>query len=1109
MMKRGLIIRQLCSLSGAVRVDRAADLQEYTALLQSCVDSNDLAKGKRAHELIANAGLEQHLFLGNCLINMYVRCGSLEEAHAIFSKMEERNVVSWTALISANAQSGAFARAFALFRTMLLESSAAPNSYTLVAMLNACANSRDLAIGRSIHAMIWELGLERESTTATLVGNAMINMYAKCGSPEDAIAVFLTIPEKDVVSWTAMAGAYAQERRFYPDALRIFREMLLQPLAPNVITFITALGACTSLRDGTWLHSLLHEAGLGFDPLAGNALINMYGKCGDWEGAYGVFKAMASRQELDLVSWNAMISASVEAGRHGDAMAIFRRLRLEGMRPNSVTLITILNALAASGVDFGAARKFHGRIWESGYLRDVVVGNAIISMYAKCGFFSAAWTVFRRIRWKCDVISWNTMLGASEDRKSFGKVVNTFHHMLLAGIDPNKVSFIAILNACSNSEALDFGRKIHSLILTRRRDYVESSVATMLVSMYGKCGSIAEAELVFKEMPLPSRSLVTWNVMLGAYAQNDRSKEAFGALMEMLQGGVLPDALSFTSVLSSCYCSQEAQVLRMCILESGYRSACLETALISMHGRCRELEQARSVFDEMDHGDVVSWTAMVSATAENRDFKEVHHLFRRMQLEGVIPDKFTLATTLDTCLDSTTLGLGKIIHACVTEIGLEADIAVENALLNMYSNCGDWREALSFFETMKARDLVSWNIMSAAYAQAGLAKEAVLLFRHMQLEGVKPDKLTFSTTLNVSGGSALVSDGKLFHGLAAESGLDSDVSVATGLVKLYAKCGKLDEAISLFRGACQWTVVLLNAIIGALAQHGFSEEAVKMFWKMQQEGVRPDVATLVSIISACGHAGMVEEGCSSFLTMKEYFGISPTLEHYACFVDLLGRAGQLEHAEQIIRKMPFEDNTLVWTSLLGTCKLQGDAELGERCAQRILELDPHNSAAHVVLSNIYCATGKWKDADVDRKKLLDQNVKNAPGMSWLEIGKQVHEFVAGDRSHPQTDEIYVVLDKLELLMRRAGYEADKGLDAEDELKEKALGYHSERIAIAFGLIATPPDTTLKIVKNLRVCGDCHTATKYISMIMGREIIVRDSLRFHHFSNGTCSCKDCW
>jgi pentatricopeptide repeat protein len=307
-------------------------------------------------------------------------------------------------------------------------------------------------------------------------------------------------------------------------------------------------------------------------------------------------------------------------------------------------------------------------------------------------------------------------------------------------------------------------------------------------------------------------------------------------------------------------------------------------------------------------------------------------------------------------------------------------------------------------------------------------------------------------------------------------------------------------------------VALWNAMIVGLAQHGNAKEALNFFNEMKSRGVTPDIVTFIGVLSACSHSGLISDAYENFNSMQKNYGIEPEIEHYSCLVDALSRAGRIQEAEKVVSSMPFEASATMYRTLLNACRVQGDKETGKRLAEKLFTLEPSDSAAYVLLSNIYAAANQWENAVSARNMMRRVNVKKEPGFSWVDMKNKVHLFVAGDRSHEETDLIY---NKVECVMKRIreeGYVPDTEftlVDIEEEDKESALYYHSEKLAIAYGLMKTPPSTTLRVIKNLRVCGDCHNAIKYISKVYQREIVLRDANRFHHFRSGICSCGDYW
>eukprot|EP01018_Ginkgo_biloba_P002564 Gb_33718 [translate_table: standard] len=705
-------------------------------------------------------------------------------------------------------------------------------------------------------------------------------------------------------------------------------------------------------------------------------------------------------------------------------------------------------------------------------------------------------------------------------------------------------TYLCFLQVCTKKKALSQGRLVHAH-MNEWRFTPDRFLQNTLVSMYAKCGSLVEARTIFDQMP--ERDVYSWNVMIAACSKHGLTKEALILFHQMQQTGTQPNQFTFTSVLPACSdlaALEHGMEIHGGLIRRGFQSdVFVESAIVDMYAKCGKIENARHLFDKMLERDVYSWTVMIAAYSKHGLAEEALRLFYQMQRTGIQPDRFTFASAVTACANLAALGQGVKIHEQIIKSGFASDVFVENALVDMYVKCenlekaldlfdkmhhrntvswtamitgftqsGRVDEALRVFQEMPERDVVSWTAMIAGYVQNGQVEEALKLFKQMQQAGVKPNAKTFASVLPACAKLAALEQGMEIHKEIIKNGFQSNVFVGNALVDMYAKCGSIEYARSLFdkmhpRNSVSWTVM-----IGGYAMHGYGKEALKLFEQMQHSGIIPDHTTLVCVLSACCHAGLVNEGRQYFDCMNQRYHITPAMEHYVCMVDLLGRAGSLDEAQDFINKMPIKPDATVWRCLLGSCRIHNNVELGERVAERLFELDPKTAAPYVLLSNIYAAAGRWDDTKNVRRMMKERMVKKAPGCSWIEVNKQVHAFLGGDSSHPQTDKIYAKLEKLSMQMKAAGYVPDTRFvlhDVEEVQKEQILCHHSEKLAIAFGLISTSPGTTIRVIKNLRVCGDCHSATKFISKIVVREIVVRDANRYHHFKDGRCSCGDYW
>jgi pentatricopeptide repeat protein len=839
------------------------------------------------------------------------------------------------------------------------------DSSTYALLLQGCVKTKSLQDGKTVHAhMIIQAGIETQDVS---IGNNLVTMYAKCGIMTDAHIVFEKMPNRDVVSWTAMIAGYARWGNSQ-EALALFNQMLMTGIKANQFTFASILPACTNLvviETGKKIHEKIIRMGFESDVFVGSALVDMYAKCGSMEDAHRMFDKMPQR---DIVSWNALIAGYVQNRDSDEALGLFYRMRQVGVQPDQFSFASVLPACG----NLALLEEVHEEIKKRGFQSNAFVGSALIDMYARNGRLQVAREVFDEML-ECNVISWNAM-----------------------------------------------------------------------ISGYAQNGHLDEAMKLFEQMP--KRDVVSWNAMVAGYAQ---------------------------------------------------------------HGL---VDEAIQLFRKMPETNALSWNAVISGYVKHGQDEAALMLFYEMLSTDIQPNQFIFSSVLPACANLAALEHGKRIHDQIARREFQSDVFIGSALVDMYAKCKSLEIARDVFDKMPQKDVVTWTAMTAGYAQNGQCEEALALFREMQLAGVKPDAETFATVLPVCANLAALEQGREFHGLVIRSGLQSNVFVGSALVDMYAKCGSIETARSVFDTITQRGVVSWNVMIVGYAMHGCAMEALQMFHQMQQSGTNPDHVTLVGVLSACCHAGLVDKGRQFLTDMNQYYQITPTMEHYSCMVDLLGRAGQFVEALDFIDKMPISPNATVWKCLLGACRKHINIELGELAAERLFELEPENTAPYVLLSNIYAAAGKWDEIEKVRKMMKDRGLIKKPGCSWIQVNKQVCAFLVGDRSHPQTEGIYAELERLAGKMKAAGYVPDTGFvlnDVEEEQKEQILCYHSEKLAVAFGLINTSPGTTIRIIKNLRVCGDCHSAIKFISKILVRVFVVRDSYRFHNFRDGQCSCQDYW
>ncbi|KAJ9539760.1 hypothetical protein OSB04_026266 [Centaurea solstitialis] len=547
--------------------------------------------------------------------------------------------------------------------------------------------------------------------------------------------------------------------------------------------------------------------------------------------------------------------------------------------------------------------------------------------------------------------------------------------------------------------------------------------------------------------------------------------------------------------------------------EMPVRDPCSWNTVIYAYAKKGKVDHARRLFVEMPEPDIVSWNSMMVGYTQIGCFEKAIKMFIDMISSKVIPTQYTFNIVLASCAAMKSLDIGQKVHSFVVELGLGSHSRVADSLLNMYAKSGDLLMAKTVFGRMKLKSTVSWNTLLAMHMQNGFNEEAIDLFRSMIKGGPEPDIYTLSAMLSVSSRVASLDHGKQIHARAIKSEALHSVTLSNALIDMYAKCGNISNAQRVFEPiSCLKDTILWTTMVVSLARHGHGEESLELFEKMLSLDINPNHITYVGVISACTHMGLVEEGRGYFKSMQEKHGIEPNTVHYACMIDLLGRAGKLQEAWDVIQNMPIEPNVMAWKSLLASSFIHKNMELAKVAAEKALLIEPDDSGTYMALANVYSACGNWEYAAEIRRSMRFRQVKKDQGFSWVQIRDRVHVFGAEDDVHPEREEIYRTMAEIWKEIKKLGFVPKTEVvlhDVDEEMKEQVLMHHSEKLAIAYALMKTPKNGTLRIMKNLRMCKDCHSAIKFISKLVGREIVVRDWTRFHHFKDGVCSCRDYW
>ncbi|WVZ67915.1 LOW QUALITY PROTEIN: hypothetical protein U9M48_016929 [Paspalum notatum var. saurae] len=506
---------------------------------------------------------------------------------------------------------------------------------------------------------------------------------------------------------------------------------------------------------------------------------------------------------------------------------------------------------------------------------------------------------------------------------------------------------------------------------------------------------------------------------------------------------------------------------------------------------------------------LMSYNAAISRCARAGLYPRALALFREMRAQGLRADEYTLPPLLNSAALLLAAPAAAALHALLLRAGLASHLHVANALLDAYAKLSLGRAARAVFDEMPRRDVVTWTSLLAGLARAGAHAAAARAYRGMVGAGVAPDEFAVAAALSACAGATALEAGRSVHAAALRLGLAAFLSVGNSLVSMYAKTGALRDARAVFDAMRARCAITWTALIVGYAQNGRGARSLEVYADMVRAGCRPDYVTFVGLLFACSHAGFVDAGRAHFRSMTADYGVAPGPDHYACMVDLLSRAGRLEEAMDLLIDSAELDAT-VWKALLGACRVHRNAELAERAAEMVWRLDPTDAVPYVMLSNLYSRARRWGDVARIRALMKSRGVTKEPGCSWVGVSGVMHLFHVEDRGHPRASEIYRKLEEMTERIRAEGYVPDTDWALQDEApegKERGLAYHSERIAVAFGLLAVPAAAPIRVFKNLRVCGDCHTAIKMVAKAYDREIILRDANCFHHMKDGDCSCGD--
>lgn len=933
-----------------------------------------------------------------------------------------------------------------------------PSANTYRCLLRACTQRIDLSKARQVHAHIVKNGLEYDRH----VGNALVSMLVKCGNLSDATHVFTKLPVRTVLSWSALISGYVDNGQDH-DALRVYGQMMEEGAEPNKFTFLAVLKACGTLADlraGRLIHSHIVTRRWESDLFVGTTILDMYTKCGSMMDAQRVFDGLPHR---DVITWNAIITGYAQHGQGLLALQLYAQMQKEGVSPDARTFVGVAKAYGglASEVNILAGgqvmkeawlvkcKALHAAIDEKGCASDLYVANSLVYMYANCGSIVDARHVFDMMSQRT-VVSWTTMIAGYVQQEQPTEALRLYVQMLEEGVQPNDRSFVSVLKACASlatgedstdihGEALKVsclqqGRELHAEVL-RCRFESDLFVCNTLLHMYASCGSLSEAKVYLAV--LPQCDVVSWNAVIGAYAQQEQGAQALQLYSQMHRSGIKPNDRTFVSVLKACSClgssddslfpaiaevaNAEAlfrgKAVHAEVLRTGYDADIfISNTLLHFYAHCDCLADVQKVFYELPKRDVVSFSVMIAECAKQDEGELALELYAQMQEEGLRPDEHTFMAVLKACIclaaqeletlvdghamKVESLNKGKVIHAQIMQCQWESELFIGTTLVDLYANCGSMSDAEKVFDLLSQHDVAAINAMISGYAQQNQSDKALQLYAKMQTYE-RPSEATFVCILQACGNTGSLRRIAEVHGDAFRSGFCSSLPVVNSLVHAYSRCGSMDCAQAAFDLSPHPDRISWNTLIAGYARFGEHEKSLSCFKQMLEAKVKPDVVTFVSVLSACSHAGMVEDGLKYFESMYSQYNICPVSEHYASIIDLLGRAGLLDRVQSLLTSMTVVPNLHVWMAALGACRKFVDVKLGRHFFEHAISIEPQHSSAYILMANIYAHAEMWEDAAEIEQMRIRAGAYKKPGQSWIERKEKVHSFLVGVASGEQ------------------------------------------------------------------------------------------------------------
>ncbi|XP_073116536.1 pentatricopeptide repeat-containing protein At2g33680-like isoform X1 [Elaeis guineensis] len=791
-----------------------------------------------------------------------------------------------------------------------------------------------------------------------------------------------------LISWTSTIASLIRSGHAEL-GLREFFLMCNSGLRPNEFGFSLALKASRvagELTCGKLLHGCTIKSGFECNAFCSTSVLDMHIKCGNMKDACSFFETAPYKCQA---LWNTMIDGYARISGAKEAVELFHQMRVSSNVPNSYTYTILIKLWAGIG-DIDILRFFHGRTIKAGFDEDNFVGGALVDSYAKWGELTDACRAFWSID-ECDHVVWSALLAGLCHNGDTKQGLDLYLKFVSEGRRLDPFLFASVFNLCSDLETPLLGLQVHAC-LAKSGFVVDSFIGSALIDMYFIFGMVTDAYRTF--LDTIDKNEMIFSAMIHGSLCNSDHRSAVEFISQMRKLKLVPDYCTLNCMLraySSPEMLEEGRVIHGQVIKSiAEYDLFTGNTLIEMYSKCRAIDEAVKVFMVINMCNEFSWTALITGYIESERCEEALVMFHRMHsLGSVQPSEYTLVAVLRATAKLPEFCKGKQVHGYIIKLGFHSHAYIEAALISMYAKCGCMDEAYQIFSSMSQRDPVSWSTMMAAYVQHGHCEKVLKLFLEHQDGFITVDEFIVSSCLSACSSLTAVEMGRCLHVISIKTGLESNLHVVGAIVDMYCRCGFIDDGQKFFDKAKERNVKSYTALISGYAHHGLGQEALHLFHEMLSAGVKPDGVTYVGVLSACSHFGLVKEGWHYFESMWQDHRLERTINHYACMVDLLGREGSVKEAEELINMAPFKSKTLLWRTLLGACSKHGNIEVGNRIAEKLIELEPDEPSTYVLLSNIYASASMWDRSIELQNKIKEGGMKKSPGHSWIEVAKRL------------------------------------------------------------------------------------------------------------------------